>query len=82
MAEIAEYKLNHKELAALMVKHLYIHEGTWQLVVHFGFAGLNAGPKPEEINPAALVAISSIGLKRATEITNLTVDAAVVNPAQ
>jgi hypothetical protein len=82
MAEATQYTFTHQELIKLLIKEQGLHEGVWQLIVNFGFAGSNVGPSVNDLNPAAVVAVGGIGIQRATgERTNLTVDAAEVNPA-
>lgn len=83
MPEPTQFVFNHQEALAALIKAAGLHEGKWQLIVQFGFAGMNVGPKDTEMFPAALVTISSIGLQRATKESPvaLTADAAIVNPA-
>jgi hypothetical protein len=82
MPEATQYIFNHKELTTLLVKHQGLHEGLWQLSVSFGFAAANAGPGPADVNPAAIVLVTGIGLTKAAERNPLCVDAADVNPAE
>ena len=81
MAEATQYVFNHRELVTVLLKHQCIHEGTWQLLVNFGFAAVNVGPNPSELNPAAIIPVTGVGIQRATESNSLCVDASVVNPA-
>jgi hypothetical protein len=82
MAEATQYVFKHKELVTMLIKHQGLHEGIWQLQITFGFAATNAGPSKEELSPAAVVQVQSIGINKVTEETGLTVDAAQVNPAE
>ena len=80
MAEATQYAFSHKELVTMLVKHQHLHEGIWQLQFNFGFGAANIGPSPADLNPAALVPVMSVGISKVTEETNLTIDAAKVNP--
>ena len=84
MPESKNYVFSYTELAEILVKKLDIHEGLWGLYVEFNFgaANINASPDGKSLAPAAIAAIKSIGIQRFDTPNNLTVDAAVVNPAQ
>lgn len=82
MAEAQQiYAFTYKELAEALVKQQGIHEGLWGVYVKFGINATNIGPTPNDIVPAAIVPILEIGIQRFKEENNLTVDAAIVNPA-
>lgn len=83
MPDIDRYSFTYKEVLEALVKKAEIHQGIWQLVVNLGLSGLNAGPSEDQVVPAALVAITNLGLQKATpeSPSNLTIDAAAVNPA-
>jgi hypothetical protein len=81
MAEINNYTFNYKEVAEALVKAQGIHEGLWCISLEFGLGATNFGPNEMELKPAAIVSVLKIGLQRQTKETNLTVDAARVNPA-
>ena len=82
MPETTQYTFSYKEVLEALIKKAGLHEGKWQLVMNFGLAALNMGPGPGELVPGAAVAISSIGLQKATAESpaSLTADAAEVNP--
>jgi hypothetical protein len=80
MADATQYILNHKELATLLVKHVGVHEGYWQLSVAFNLGAGNMGASPEELNPMAFVAVNGVGVRRVDQANPLTVNAAEVNP--
>ena len=82
MPEISQYMFKHKEIIEALVKAAGLHEGRWQLIMTFSFAATNMGPNEAETVPGAAVAVTAIGLTKATENSPpaLTVDAAVVNP--
>ena len=81
MAEVDKYLFSHQEVVEALIKQQGIHDGIWSLYIEFGLAAVNAGPGPQELDPAAIIPVRKIGLKRAEEMTNLSVDASVVNPA-
>jgi hypothetical protein len=84
MAEIRTYILNHTELAEMIVKNLGIHEGLWAVYFEFALGGANIPTSPDgkSVMPAALTIIQKVGIQRFDTPTNLTVDAAIVNPTQ
>jgi hypothetical protein len=67
-----------------LIKKQGIHEGNWKLLVEIGFSATNVNGAPEGepvLMPAAINLIQGIGILRTEEISNLSVDAAKVNPA-
>ncbi len=80
MPETKELNFKYKEVVEALLKHSNIHEGLWALSVQFGLAAANLGPD-EEQRPTAILAVLGLGIARADKATNLTVDAAVANPA-
>lgn len=83
MAESQEKHLfSYQEVAEALVKKQGLHEGRWALYFEFGISAANFNTKEggQELVPAAIVPLQSIGLLRAKDENNLTVDAAVVNP--
>lgn len=81
MAETKQITFTHKEVVEALIKHAGFHEGRWALHVRFGLAASNIGPSEEAMNPAAVVPILELGLSKTDKITNLSVDAAEVNPS-
>jgi len=83
MADADRYTFTYKEIAEALVKQQGIHEGLWGIYVEFAIAAANVGATPEgnDLVPAAIVPVQKMGLQRFPEANNLTVDAAVVNPA-
>jgi|KBSSwiStaDraftv2_1062776.scaffolds.fasta_scaffold1032988_2 hypothetical protein len=81
MAEANLINYSFKELATLMVKDRDIHEGVWGVYVRFGISAANAGPSGNDLKPTALVPIVELGLQKFDEVNNLSIDAAVENPA-
>ena len=80
MPEATQVVFKHKELAEILVKAQNIHEGIWGLFLRFGIGGSNVGPSEDELQPAAIVPVLEIGLQKFEKETNLSVDAAKVNP--
>jgi hypothetical protein len=83
MPEANQYTLSHKELVELIIKQCGIHEGRWVLMANLGFAAGNFGPSNDQMSPGAVVSITQLGISRADQNAprEMTVDAAVVNPA-
>ena len=79
-AELA--RKEHTELAGILIRKLNIHEGFWCVFIEFGFTAANvpAGPDGKTFLPASISFVKKIGIQRFDEATNLTVDAAQVNP--
>jgi hypothetical protein len=82
MAEASQITFSFQEVAEALVKKQDLHEGIWSLSVNFGLQATNIGPNESDLKPAAILGILFIGLQRMDKETNLTVDAAKVNPKQ
>jgi hypothetical protein len=80
MAETSQYLFTHKEVVTALIKQQGIHEGIWTLLLQFGIQGINVALGSPDLVPAAIVPVLGIGLQRADQVTNLSVDAAEVNP--
>jgi hypothetical protein len=81
MPETKNITFTHKEVVEALIRYNNIHEGLWDLYIEFGLAGANVGSGPGgDLNPAAIVPILKVGIQRTEKTTNLTVDAAAVNP--
>ena len=80
MADVDKYTFPHRELAEILVKRLDIHEGLWGIYVEFGLQGANIGTGDEDQLPVAIVSLLKLGLQKFSKPSNLTVDAAIVNP--
>lgn len=78
-----EIRLTWKRVAEMLVKANELHEGHWRAALSFGTAsGFNAkmsGDLPPL--PSVWVPVMGLSLIREKEPTELTVDAAAVNPA-
>ncbi|MFZ3342957.1 MAG: hypothetical protein WA213_18895 [Terriglobales bacterium] len=80
MPEATQIVFKHKELAEMLVKAQGIHDGIWGLFVRFGIGAMNVGASDADLQPAAIVPVLEIGLQKFEKETNLSVDAAKVNP--
>lgn len=82
MPEATQIVFKHKELAEILVKHQNIHDGIWGLFIRFGIGASNVGPSETDVNPTAIVPVLEIGLQKFEKESNISVDAAKVNPAK
>jgi hypothetical protein len=80
MPEISQVAFKHTEIVELLLKRQGIHEGIWGLFVKFGLGAANVGATEAELNPAAIIPVLEIGLQKFEKVTNISVDASVVNP--
>jgi hypothetical protein len=81
MAEATKYVFTHQELVEALIKQQGLHEGIWSLTVEFALGVASTGSKEGDLNPTAMIPLLSTGISRTKELTNLAVDASVVNPA-
>ena len=83
MPESTNLVFGHAELAEILIKKLDLHEGLWGLYLEFGLIGANVPLPPDgkQFAPSAICTVNKIGIQRFDAPSNLTVDAAVVNPA-
>ncbi len=92
MAEVERYVFDYREIVTQLIKAQGIHEGIWALYIEFGISAANiaialegsapatqSGP-PTEVTPSAIVPVQKIGIGRVDHLSNISVDAAVVNP--
>lgn len=80
MAEPDRYVFSHSEVVEALIKQQGLHEGIWQLYVEFGIGAVNTGQDESTLNPTAVVPVLKLGLTKASHKSNLTADAAEVNP--
>ena len=71
---------SHKGLVEVLLKHHDIHDGIWGLYVKFGRGASNVGENEQNFQPAAIIPVLEIGLQQYDKETNLSVNAARVNP--
>ena len=83
MPEAAALNFKYREVLTALIKEAKLHDGKWQLVMTFGLTAMNMGPNEKEIVPGAAIAVTQIGLQKATSTSPpaLVIDAAEVNPA-
>jgi hypothetical protein len=81
MPETSQIIFSHKEVVEALIKQQDIHEGIWTLLLQFGIQGANVALGSPNLVPAAIVPVVGIGLQKADQVTNMSVDAAIVNPA-
>jgi len=82
MPEVLNYVFDHKELAGILIKKQDIHEGHWLIYIEFGFSAANItlGPDDPILLPSAIVPVKRIGIQRADQPNQLSVNAAEINP--
>jgi hypothetical protein len=80
MPETSQYTFTFKEIVIALIKAQDLHEGIWGLFVNFGLNAQNIGPNEGELRPAAMIPILALGLQKFDKETNLSADAAKVNP--
>lgn len=80
MPEVSQYTFSLREITEILVKQQGLHEGIWGLYVRFGLGASNVGESAAQIQPAAIVPIVEIGLQKFDKETNISVDAAKINP--
>jgi hypothetical protein len=78
---------SHRDVLVELLRSRNIHTGRWQLVFELGHVSTNVNAmvpgKSEAMRvPAGMVLIQRIGILPTDEVSNLTVDAAAVNPAK
>lgn len=74
------YNLDHKEMVEVLIKHLNLHDGIWQLNLEFGIAATNVQTGEDQVFPAALVPVNRIGLAQVEKESPIALNATVVNP--
>lgn len=80
MAEANQIGFSFKEVVEALVRAHGLHEGIWGIWLRFGLNASNVGPNESDLHPAAVIPILEIGLQKFEKESNLTVDAAKVNP--
>lgn len=72
-------KYSMRDLTEALIKDQGITEGKWMLSVEFGIGAINAGVDQQNLSPAAVVPLVSVGLIPSEADNNLTVDASALN---
>jgi len=89
MAEVEKIVFEYREVVEALVKKENIHEGFWALYIEFGISAANIGDRlgdsdssdaPSIVTPAAIIPVQKIGIMKTDHLTNISVDAAKVNP--
>lgn len=83
MAEATQFIFKYQEVVEALIKKQGIHEGNWRLLIEFGLSVTNVNTVPEgepRLMPATISLVQGIGILRTEETSNLSVDAAKVNP--
>ncbi len=85
MAEdTSEFFFDNQEVVEELIKKQGLHKGLWGLFFEIGLVGSNVNVLNKlgktTLTPAGMVLISRIGIRKENEPSDLTVDAAEVNP--
>jgi len=80
MAEPSQIVFTYREVVEALIKKHGLHEGIWGLSVRFGMQAINTGENEDSLKPTAIVPLLELGLVKFEKETNLSVDAAKVNP--
>jgi hypothetical protein len=80
MSEVSSYSFSYKEVVEALIKFQGVHEGIWQLAPELSMNASNIGPNTNSLRPTIVISIAHIGIVKATQETNMAVDAAKVNP--
>ncbi len=81
--EQQHYIFTYKEVVEALIMKQDLHEGIWGVLLKFGIGGANIRrPGEEDAVPAAIVPVLEIGLQKMDKVTAISLNAALVNPAQ
>ena len=80
MPEPNQITYTHREIVQILIRDRDLHEGIWGLYVRFGLGASNVGENDSQVQPAAIVPLVEIGLQKFDKETNISLDAAKVNP--
>lgn len=69
-----------RELAEILIRHKGVHDGIYEVSVHFQVAVGAVGPSESTVLPGAMIGVSGLGLVPAMAPGPNTVDAAIANP--
>lgn len=73
-----QFSFTFAEIAELLAGKAGVTEGHWGLLVAFGISAGNVGLNDDDLKPAAIVPVISIGLQEFEKPNNLTVNAATL----
>ncbi|MGB7815847.1 MAG: hypothetical protein WBL28_05810 [Methylotenera sp.] len=81
MADVTQLSFTHKEVIEALLLKQKINEGCWSLSINFGFGAITGGPSAEEAHPAAVVAVTGIGITKVEPGTpGIYIDASTLTP--
>lgn len=75
-----EPSLSIRQLTELLVRHLDLHDGLYDLMTHFSIGTGPVGPSLNELSPGLMVGLTGVGLIKVPTAGPNSVDAAQVNP--
>ena len=76
---------DYKEIVENLIKAQGLHEGLWRLIFDLGLSATNVNVLQDgktTLTPTGMVLIQRIGIVQTSELNDLTVDAAEVNPRE
>jgi hypothetical protein len=76
---------NHQEVVEELIKKQGLHEGLWTLILEVGLVGANVNVLKDgktTLTPSGMVLVQKIGIVKTDKPSDLTVDAAEVNPRE
>lgn len=76
-----EPSLNIRQLTELLVHHLDLHDGLYDLMTHFSIGTGPVGPSLNELSPGLMVGLTGVGLIKVPTAGPNSVDAAQINPS-
>lgn len=76
-----EPSLSIRQLTELLVRHLDLHDGLYDLMTHFSIGTGPVGPSLNELSPGLMVGLTGVGLIKVPAAGPNSVDASQVNPA-
>ena len=77
-----EPSLSIRQLTELLVRHLDLHDGLYDLMTHFSIGTGPVGPSLNELSPGLMVGLTGVGLIKVTTAGPNSVDASQINPSQ
>ncbi len=80
MGEVTQITFTYKEVVEALVKKHDLHSGIWGIYIKFAIKATNLGATESDLLPTAIVPVVEIGLQAFETETNLSVNAATVNP--
>lgn len=79
------FLFDHREIVEHLIRQQGIHEGLWRILFELGLSATNVNVLNNgrtTLTPSGIVLIQRIGIVKASEESDLTVDAAIVNPRE